>query len=653
MVKKTKFYLNYQYEKYLIISFLVVVSSCTSSIPKNVSEALELSGKNKVELQKVLDYYSAPQDSLKLKAAYFLIGNMLHHHYISGANIEKYTVVFDSLEKIERKSINRKILVANTMIDSLNKKLFLFPEKIRDIESIHSEYLIENIEYSFKAWNENPSQVNLSFKEFCNYVLPYRSQNEVLEKGSRKFFYEKYHWVLDSLKAGKDVEKTIIQMMSGTYFRYDWRRVDYPYSYKITELEKKGFGTCSDITPYWVSALRSIGIPCAYESIPHWGNHHSSGHDWLAVKIKDSFKPTDPFIPKFNILDEIIKKGSTPKVYRKTFARGMLDVSSDYLNTSDFEFDITMNNTENIDKPSLYVFDKKRGWVAVALGKKSGSKVYFQNIGKKCIYLLGYNNYEQIVPLNYPFWINKNEDVKFFIPDKKNLDTQMVLRKYQPYSAFEIYKSKWSTSLTGCKLQGANFKDFSDAEDLYIIKGHNSSHKQTYYMNEKSKSYLRYRLISHNEYDSYLSELEFYDTFENQIIGQPFGKHSSTAGAFELYYSLDKNVNYVFDSNSLTYYGGNDYTAGMSFDTPKKIHSIKIQSRNDDNHIRVNDTYELLFWDKHWVSLGRKKAIDTLLIYEKCPRKALFWLKNHTSGHEEHVFNFDNKGKQIWSSTLF
>src|SRR5690554_1958283 len=64
-----------------ILSFLAVIYfiSC-NPVPRDVRDALEQAGDNRAELQKVIDHYSkAPADSLKLKAAYFLIKHMPGH----------------------------------------------------------------------------------------------------------------------------------------------------------------------------------------------------------------------------------------------------------------------------------------------------------------------------------------------------------------------------------------------------------------------------------------------------------------------------------------------------------------------------------------------------------------------------------------------
>ncbi len=71
--------------------------------------------------------------------------------------------------------------------------------------------------------------------------------------------------------------------------------------------------------------------------------------------------------------------------------------------------------------------------------------------------------------------------------------------------------------------------------------------------------------------------------------------------------------------------------------------------RIDGNCIEVGDSYELVYWDNYrWKSLGQQEAKSDSLVYEDCPRNALFLLHNHTKGYEERIFTVDERGEQLW-----
>ena len=63
-------------QKFRYFILILCLTSCTS-YPEAVEEALRQAGKNRSELEKVLKYYGKdPSDSLKLRAAEYLIVNM-------------------------------------------------------------------------------------------------------------------------------------------------------------------------------------------------------------------------------------------------------------------------------------------------------------------------------------------------------------------------------------------------------------------------------------------------------------------------------------------------------------------------------------------------------------------------------------------------
>ena len=63
-------------QKIRYLMLIILVYSCTS-YPEAIEDVLRQAGKNRKELEKVLKYYGKnPADSLKLRAAKFLIVNM-------------------------------------------------------------------------------------------------------------------------------------------------------------------------------------------------------------------------------------------------------------------------------------------------------------------------------------------------------------------------------------------------------------------------------------------------------------------------------------------------------------------------------------------------------------------------------------------------
>lgn len=67
--------------------------------------SLQLAGDNRYELEKVLRYYQKnPSDSLKYKAACFLIENLPYYKYSTGEQLENYKMYYVWLKTYPKKA---------------------------------------------------------------------------------------------------------------------------------------------------------------------------------------------------------------------------------------------------------------------------------------------------------------------------------------------------------------------------------------------------------------------------------------------------------------------------------------------------------------------------------------------------------------------
>lgn len=105
----------------------------------------------------------------------------------------------------------------------------------------------------------------------------------------------------------------------------------------------------------------------------------------------------------------------------------------------------------------------------------------------------------------------------------------------------------------------------------------------------------------------------------------------------------------ICDGKPLTYIDLplEDSWVGVAFQHPVSLSEIQFYPRTDDNAISIGDTYELFYWDNHWISLGQQVAAHSVLTYKDVPKNALLWLRNKTKGVEERPFTYENN-KQIW-----
>ncbi|MCD8260664.1 MAG: hypothetical protein LUD15_03520, partial [Bacteroides sp.] len=84
------------------------------------------------------------------------------------------------------------------------------PLIVQDIEVLSADYLIENIDLAFKAWQE-PWSRHFTFDEFCEYILPYRVRNEPISNW-RKLLHEKYYGIKDSIQHLSDPEEVALYL---------------------------------------------------------------------------------------------------------------------------------------------------------------------------------------------------------------------------------------------------------------------------------------------------------------------------------------------------------------------------------------------------------------------------------------------------------
>ena len=182
-------------KSYAILLLIVFIFQSCQNYPDDVNATLKLAGNNRKELEKVLTYYkSSETDSLKYKAACHLINHMKWHKSTQYCNIDSlYFKINKKLEliynihisqvpdqdlfnskiytQIISASVYTGILIENTFLDSLQVN-----HLIRyDPQFISSDFLIKHIDNAFYVWENSSFAKFLTFEEFKEYILPYRS----------------------------------------------------------------------------------------------------------------------------------------------------------------------------------------------------------------------------------------------------------------------------------------------------------------------------------------------------------------------------------------------------------------------------------------------------------------------------------------------
>jgi hypothetical protein len=414
----------------LLIAGAVVLNLVWLSSRRFYKDVPSLAGKNRGELVSVLKHYSGKHgDSLKLEAAKFLITNMVYHHgmtqNLSDQVGEKVDFDYSSFPPGDFKRLIR-------VMDSLRYR-YVRGIPVYDIQIIKADYLIENIDDAFTAWNY-PWARHLSFHDFCEHILPYRSQTEPLSS-YRKYFMEQFSWLPDSLPESYELID-IVDIIK----RHLEKRVVYSeeiplfYSGYLDpfELEQVKVAACENLALYFQLALRSLGVPARCDKVLAW-RHRSSQHLYNSVSDIDGTEYFFGLHGKFRgVIDRHLNRTRT---WRLTFAlstppeelagaKGLhpqfinpyyQDVTSLYAPVRRLEFLLDKRYSGEFIYLCVFNFGDWRP-VAYTTASNEG-KVIFPSVTPETIYRLCSYHSDEIVNLTLPFRFDSLGNTMMLIPD--------------------------------------------------------------------------------------------------------------------------------------------------------------------------------------------------------------------------------------------
>ena len=183
----------------IYILFVLLLVSCQMRIVEpGIEEAFSKAGKNRAELLHVLQHYEESSNSLKLRAAQFLLENMADKGYLTGRSIEEYYNFIDSVYQIKQEEYDIPYIYATFRQQA--KYLKENPVLNWDVQTLSADYLIQNIDEAFAVRNR-PWNQHLTFEEFCEWILPYRVGTEIPEAW-RTLYRERFEPLLmnDSIR---------------------------------------------------------------------------------------------------------------------------------------------------------------------------------------------------------------------------------------------------------------------------------------------------------------------------------------------------------------------------------------------------------------------------------------------------------------------
>ncbi len=420
---------------FLLLFISLLATSCAlNPYPPEVTAALESAGENRAELEKIIATFATGDDTLKLQAAYYLIGNMEGHCFgtYQLQDTMGNEIAFNVLDYPDYSALT-------TSFDTLEEKLgvldFVKGEKVYDLETITADFLITQIDYAFRAWREKPWAQGFSFEEFCRYILPYRGSNEPLEPW-RELFWEKYQGIdANMADSSNPIEAAkLINDDIKTWFGFDPRFYYHPTDLGISAMLEIGLGRCEDMTNATIYAMRAVGLAVTSDYTPHWANS-GNNHAWNAIVTPDG--RVTPFMGAECNPGKYTLANKLAKVYRKSFSKqkdnlifldkkqekvpgwlagkSYLDVTADYVEVCNPLITFEREIPDSVDIAYLCVFNSGE-WRAIHWGRITGDSAVFTEMGTDIAYLPALYLNEEIVPFGMPFILYPDCAMKTLTP---------------------------------------------------------------------------------------------------------------------------------------------------------------------------------------------------------------------------------------------
>lgn len=227
-MKNYKYYLG-KPVKFILFTFFNLFLACTPW-SSDTNKALDLAGENKTELEKVLIHYSKNDaDSLKLKAAEYLISNMIYQYSIVGSEVDSINATYKYVYGVKREDRNK--LFNSDSLQKGGNKDFKY-----DLQNISSQFIIDQIESAFRIYKYDWCK-KYSFKMFCEYILPYKfpqAANVDWRSYANKKFYSTFNLM------AFERENTTYEAESFTNIDSFIKDIPNASAAKVFHLHKKG-----------------------------------------------------------------------------------------------------------------------------------------------------------------------------------------------------------------------------------------------------------------------------------------------------------------------------------------------------------------------------------------------------------------------------
>lgn len=632
-----------------------------------LESVLDKAGRNRTELERVLAHYAEGDDTLKYKAAQFLILHMDAQESDSGTRLEQ---VLPHLRMMNGMTEPR----ANQFMDSVNTALS--QQKVKrttlrtpDIEVISGDFLIENIDQAFEAWRNAPWFEQVDFNTFCNYILPYKSGRGQMQAWRQTYRDSLERFVITGIQPGNMLAvKDSLLAKTRPKFRFI-SNLGMGEDMGAVDLLKTKAGQCYQWAHTSNHMMRSFGIPSVLIYAPQWATF-PAGHAWNG--IVDSNGQILPYAIESNIpyqFTPMFWPYKSAKLYMQPYAKNDLSFAMQVLGRDDVDIpkyladprivDVTAQMIPVVDVPLTIKYQppRKQDFVflcvfgrselnAIDWSKIDGGRAVFNDVGKDVVYVPAFYLDEEYYPASDPIVISYEGEIIPHTADTTEMNSVRLYRKFPMKGSMFRYTEPFM----GMQIQTSTDKNFTNPVVAHQIDRYPSpiitdgpkqrdrwkwvEYRDSVVFDKPVKAqYLRFFAASKRE--CIVGEIECFDENGQIIKGKPYG---SKPGA-----------EYIQDGMYGECFHDKDTLGWIAIDFGKQVTVSKIRylPSHDSNSIQVGENYELSYWSNGWTSLGTQTAKQKYLEY-RVPANALFWLHNLDTGKEERVFTIDENGEQVW-----
>lgn len=160
----------------------------------------------------------------------------------------------------------------------------------RDAKSLSADFLLENVEYAYKARAEFPWAKEVPDSVFLNDVVAYANLNENRESW-RKDFYERFKKYVAPCKTMREaidsVNRNVRDELLVDYNTKREKPDQAPY-----ESMRQHMASCSGLSILLTDAFRAVGIPSRVAGTPAWHDDRGN-HNWNEVWIDGQWRFTE------------------------------------------------------------------------------------------------------------------------------------------------------------------------------------------------------------------------------------------------------------------------------------------------------------------------------------------------------------------------